>query len=121
AERYPTIELRVFDAQLTADETVAVALLTRALVEVAAAGALPHAAAVEHQELLDASVWHAARHGLDGTLVDPTTAGLAPAWEVIERMLEVVRPELAARGDAARVDTFVARTRQEGNGAARQR
>ncbi|WP_347755518.1 YbdK family carboxylate-amine ligase [Agrococcus sp. ProA11] len=120
-ERYPTLELRVFDAQLTADETVAAALLTRALVETAAAGDLPHAAAAEHHEFVDSAVWHAARHGLEETLVDPVTATLAPAWVVIERMLDAVGPALAAVGDLPRVAALVERARADGNGAARQR
>ncbi|MET4098905.1 carboxylate-amine ligase [Agrococcus sp. UYP10] len=121
AERYPTIELRVFDAQLTADETVGAALLARALVESAAAGDLPHAAAAAHAEHLDAAVWHAARHGLDDVLVDPVTASIAPARHVIERMLDAVRPALDASGDRDRVEALIARLRAEGNGAARQR
>ncbi|MGM1029041.1 MAG: carboxylate-amine ligase [Actinomycetota bacterium] len=121
AERYPTVELRVFDAQLTAEESVGVALLTRALVEAAAAGDLVHADAAAHAEHLDAAVWHAARHGLDHVLIDPVTASVAPAWHVIERMLDGVRPALDATGDRARVEALVARIRGEGNGAARQR
>lgn len=121
AERYPTIELRVFDAQLRPDESVGAALLCRALVEAAAAGALEHDEAAVHAEHLDAAVWHAARHGLDDVLVDPTTASLAPAWNVIDRMLEAVRPQLAATGDLARVEALIERIRAEGNGAARQR
>ncbi|WP_072314602.1 carboxylate-amine ligase [Agrococcus sp. Marseille-P2731] len=121
AERYPTVELRAFDAQLSADETVAAALLSRALVEVAAAGQLPHHEASAHAELVDGAVWHAARHGLEGELVDPTTAELAPAWSVIDRMLELVAPALAAAGDEERVRAVIERTRAEGNGAVRQR
>ena len=121
AERYPTVELRVFDAQLSADETVGAALLTRALVEAAAAGELPHAAAAAHAEHLDAAVWHAARHGLDDVLVDPVTASIAPARHVIQRMMDAVRPSLDASGDRDRVEALVARVRAEGNGAARQR
>lgn len=120
-ERYPTLELRVFDAQLTAEETVAAALLTRALVETAAAGDLPHAAAAEHHEFVDSAVWHAARHGLDRTLADPVTAALAPAWVVIDRMLDAVAPALTAAGDRSRVDALLERVRADGNGAARQR
>lgn len=120
-ERYPTLELRVFDAQLTADETVAAALLARALVETATSGELPHAAAAEHHEFVDSAVWHAARYGLEDTLVDPVTAALAPAWVVIERMLDTVGPAVAAAGDRPRVDAMVERVRADGNGAARQR
>ncbi|KAA6436232.1 YbdK family carboxylate-amine ligase [Agrococcus sediminis] len=121
AERYPTVELRVFDAQLSADDTIEAALLTRALVETAAAGALPHDPAAAHAEHLDAAVWHAARHGLDAGLVDPTTASVAPAWDVIERMLEAASPALDAAGDRGRVESLLERTRAAGNGAARQR
>lgn len=121
AERYPTIELRVFDAQLSAEESVAAALLTRALVETAAAGDLPHAQAAAHAEHLDAAVWHAARHGLDDVLVDPVTAAVAPARHVIGRMLEAVGPALDATGDRDRVEGLIERVRTEGTGAARQR
>ncbi|WP_206447778.1 carboxylate-amine ligase [Agrococcus sp. KRD186] len=121
AERWPTIELRLFDAQLSAGETVATALLARALVEVAAAGELPHAEAAAQPELVDSAIWHAARHGLDDGLVDPTTARLTPAWEVIDRMVEAARPALQAAGDEQRVDALIARVRAEGNGATRQR
>lgn len=121
AERYPTIELRVFDAQLSTEESVCVALLTRALVETAASGELPHAAAAAHAEHLDAAVWHAARHGVSDDLVDPVTASLAPAWRVVERLLDAARPALDAAGDRDRVEAFVERIRAEGNGADRQR
>lgn len=121
AERYPTIELRVFDAQLSAEESVGAALLSRALVEAASAGDLPHAEAAVHAEHLDAAVWHAARHGLDDVLVDPVAARVAPAWDVMDRMLDAIGPSLDASGDRARVEALVERVRAEGNGAARQR
>jgi carboxylate-amine ligase len=121
SERYPTVEARVFDAQLSADDTVALALLTRALVATAAVGALPHAPAAAHQELLDAAVWHAARHGMVAELVDPTTASVAPAWHVIGRMLEVASSALEAAGDRARVAAFAERVQASGTGADRQR
>ncbi len=121
SETYPTVEVRVFDAQLSADDTVALALLTRALVAAAAAGELSHAPGAAHQELLDAAVWHAARHGAGADLVDPTTASVVPAWDAIERMLEVASGALEAAGDRARVASFVERVRASGTGADRQR
>lgn len=121
SETYPTVEVRVFDAQLSADDTVALALLTRSLVAAAAAGELPHAPAAAHPELLDAAVWHAARHGTGAELVDPTTASVAPAWDVIGRMLEFARGALEAAGDRARVASFAERVRAAGTGAERQR
>lgn len=121
AERYPTLELRLFDAQLRGREAVAAALLSRALVDAAAAGLLPHAPAAARPELVDAAVWHAARHGLDDGLLHPETGELAPAWTVVERMLAHAAPALEASGDRALVDGAVARIRREGTGAERQR
>lgn len=119
--RYPTIEVRVCDAQPTAAESVAVAALVRALVAVAAEGGLPHAAAAAHPELVEAALWHAARFGMAEGLVDPETGALAPAWSVVERMLALARPALDAAGDAARVDAWVEGVRGAGTGAERQR
>ncbi|ERG65222.1 hypothetical protein L332_12330 [Agrococcus pavilionensis RW1] len=66
-------------------------------------------------------MWHAARHGTGAELVDPTTASVAPAWDAIERMLEVASSALEAAGDRARVASFAERVRASGTGADRQR
>ncbi|WAC67149.1 YbdK family carboxylate-amine ligase [Agrococcus sp. SL85] len=120
-ERYPTVEVRVCDAQPTAEESVAVALLVRALVEVAAADELPHAAAASAPELIDAAVWHAAKHGMGERLLHPGTGEPAAAWTVVEAMVDGARPALAASGDLARVERWLALVRREGTGAERQR
>ncbi|WP_188718777.1 carboxylate-amine ligase [Agrococcus terreus] len=120
-EHHPTVEVRVCDAQLTSGESVAVALLVRALVDVAAAGALPHAPASAAPELVEAALWHAAKHGMAAGLHHPGTALMADAWTVVAAMLEHARPALAASGDLARVDAWLARVRVDGTGADRQR
>lgn len=116
SDRYPTVELRVFDAQLTAEDAVFAAVLSRAVV---LTDELPHADA--GIDGLDASLWTAARHGMDARLVDPATGEVASAWTVADRMLAVIAPTLRELGDAERVGDGIARLRTIGTGADRQR
>ncbi len=117
---WPTLEFRVTDVCLRAEDAVVVAGLARALTETAlrrrdAMGDRPPAA------MLDAGLWRAARHGLDERLVDPRAAELRPAAEVVAALLDHVADALVAAGDAERVHEGVSRILAEGNGAARQR
>lgn len=76
--RYPTIEVRCLDVQPRPDDAVMLTGLVRALVETALAEAAAGAPALDcDQELLQASMWHAARHGLGNTLVGRQRAALA--------------------------------------------
>ncbi|MEV6833104.1 glutamate--cysteine ligase [Streptomyces sp. NPDC051133] len=121
SERYPTIEVRCFDVQLRTDEAVMFAGLVRALVQ----RAMWDAAAGEprpepEQELLEASMWQAARHGLSADLIDP--AGQPHrAGDVVCGLMHHVGPALEHAGDAREVRALVHRLLQEGTGADRQR
>lgn len=117
AERYPTVEVRVFDTQLTVEETVWAAALTRALL---VSDDVPDAPDLGVDEI-DASLWSAARTGPDARIVDPRTGALTPAAEVVDGMLAMLRPALTEHGDEARVAEGVARMRADGTGAQRQR
>ncbi len=116
SERFPTVEMRIFDAQLTSEDTMLAALLTRAIV---LADDLP-AASVEH-DAIDASIWSAARHGTDSRVMDPLTGSIAPMWDIIERMLPAIRPVLAELGDEDFVTEGLERFRVSGTGTQRQR
>lgn len=116
SERYPTVEVRVFDAQLTAEDSVVAALLSRAIV------------VTEDQprvdigvDGIDASLWTAARRGMDARVIDPTTGDADDAWTVAERMLATIAPALREFGDEERVREGFARVRELGTGADRQR
>ncbi|MFJ2504598.1 YbdK family carboxylate-amine ligase [Microbacterium sp. NPDC087592] len=119
SERYPTVEVRVFDAQLTPEESVLAALLSRAIVLTddqppAAIGA----------DVIDASLWTAARRGMDARVIDPTTGEIDDARTVAERMQAVIAPALRELGDEEWVSDGLARLRAEGTdgtGATRQR
>ena len=116
SERYPTVEVRVFDAQLTPEESVLAALLSRAIVLTddqppAAIGA----------DVIDASLWTAARRGMDARVIDPTTGEIDDARTVAERMQGVIAPALRELGDEEWVHDGLARLRTDGTGATRQR
>jgi carboxylate-amine ligase len=72
-------------------------------------------------ELLRAAHWQAARHGLDGELIEVAGARLVPARELIGSLLSFTRAALEAAGDWDEVSALVEQTLARGNGAARQR
>lgn len=121
SERYPTVEVRCLDVQLRADEAVMLAGVVRALVETALAEAeagvpVPDIA----PEFLQAAMWHAARHGLSDTLIDPSGT-VHRAGDMLCRLLRHIGPALDASGDTREVGSLVHRLLQQGTGADRQR
>ena len=120
--RYPTLEFRIADACLTVDDAVMLAGLVRALARTAAAEAeAGEPLTGVPAELLRAAKWRAARHGLDGTLLDLSCGTTVPAAQAVRRLLAHVRSALEEAGDAEEVDDLVAATLVRGNGASRQR
>ncbi|MFF1539083.1 YbdK family carboxylate-amine ligase [Microbacterium sp. NPDC058269] len=116
SERYPTVEVRVFDAQLTAEDSVFAALLSRAIV---ITDDQPHADI--GTDGIDVSLWTAARRGMGARLIDPTTGEADDAWAVADRMLAMIAPALRDLGDEDRVREGIERLRALGSGADRQR
>lgn len=120
--RFETLEFRAADACLSVDDAVMVAELCRALARTTAAEALRGVpAAGLRSELVHAARWRAARYGVEGTLVDLTERRVAPAGEVVDRLLDHLRPALEQEGDWDEVGALVARALEGGNGAVRQR
>jgi carboxylate-amine ligase len=120
---FPTIEVRVADVPATVAETVLLATLIRASVMTAlederqgvgVARLAPHA--------LKAAYWKSARDGLDGHAVDLMESHApAPARDLLNGLVEHVRPALEALGDYDMVRAELARIAEQGNGAMRQR
>jgi carboxylate-amine ligase len=122
SHRHPTLEYRVCDALHTHDEAVVVAGLVRALAVTAAWAHLAgEPATAPPDELVRAARNEAARDGLGGDLLDPHTALPRPAVEVVEVLLDHVRPALEAAGDTAVVTEGVRGLLSRGTGADRQR
>jgi carboxylate-amine ligase len=122
SHRYPTIEVRAGDVCLTVDESLLIAALARALVvtamaKSAAGGCGPYV----DDRVLVAAHWRAARDGVEGQGVDVLSGELRPAWELVDRLVEYVRPALEACGDLARVNQLIEAVAAHGSGASRQR
>lgn len=118
----PTVEIRVADVCLDVRDTVLVAALCRGLVETAAqdwAAGVP--APDVPTELVRLATWQAARWGLEGGLLDPLTSQPRTAREVVDELVEHVRPALRASGDEALVEGRIKKLFAAGTGAARQR
>ncbi|MFF1411490.1 glutamate--cysteine ligase [Streptomyces sp. NPDC058289] len=121
SDRYPTVEVRCLDVQLRPDDAVMLAGIVRALVTTAIAEEKAGAplAAID-PELLQAANWHAARHGLNGTLVDPYGRPHS-SGDVLCSLLRHITPALEDAGDLREVSALVHRLLQEGTPADRQR
>jgi carboxylate-amine ligase len=121
SERYPTVEVRCLDVQLRVDDAVVLAGIVRALVETALAEAEAGAPVPDGDpELLQASMWHAARHGLSESLIGPD-GERGRADDVLSHLLRHLAPALDASADAPRVTDGVHRLLRDGTGADRQR
>lgn len=120
--KYPTVEIRIGDVCPSVDDAVLVAALVRGLVATALTDIAAGRRAVNtDHHLLVAAHWRAAHDGLEGQGVDLTDGELRPAWELLERLVDRLRPELARHGDLDRVTELLDGLRRHGSGAARQR
>ncbi|MCM3659948.1 glutamate--cysteine ligase [Georgenia satyanarayanai] len=120
---YPTLEFRAADVCQDPRDAVVVAALCRALVQTAAeewdAG---KAAPPVPTQMLRLATWQASRFGMSGELLDPGTSRPLPAADVVGALVDHVRPALReADDDLALVEEGVARLREVGTGADRQR
>jgi len=117
----PTVEIRVLDVCTDVADAVLCAALIRGLVQTAADA---WAAGAERDrwraEILRACTWRASHVGLAGRLVHPVLRELRPAREVLDGLVEHIRPALEQAGDLDRVLAGVERVMQAG-GATHQR
>ncbi|MEU9175480.1 glutamate--cysteine ligase [Streptomyces sp. NPDC048550] len=121
SERYPTLEVRCLDVQLDASDAVLLTGIVRALVSTAIAEEKAGMAPPEcSHELLQAAMWHAARHGLDGTLMDPQ-GHRRSAGDVMWLLMRYITPALEEAGDQREVGSLLHRLLQQGTPADRQR
>lgn len=121
-ERVPTIEFRIADVCLTVDEAIMLAGLVRGLVKTCYAEAAQNTPFPRARpELLRAAHWRAARYGLEKDLIDVAQERAVPAPELVQTLLDWLRPQLEASDDWEEVSGLVEQTLTQGNGAARQR
>jgi len=119
---YPTVEIRISDSCLAVDDTVLAVALVRAAVATAITEIETGLPAAEPRGCVTAAAhWHAARHGLSRNLIDLRLGKARPAWELVNEFFATVSPALLRNGDLDLVVDRLARLRQEGTGAERQR
>ncbi|GAA3382506.1 hypothetical protein GCM10017750_49050 [Streptomyces racemochromogenes] len=121
SDRYPTIEVRCCDVQLEADDAVMLAGVVRGLAATALAEEEAGTALAPcPPEILQAATWHAARHGMSGTLMDPE-GRLRSSGDVLCALLRHIGPALEENGDFREVSSLVHRLLRNGTSADRQR
>ena len=122
SRRYPTVEIRVADVCLDAEDTVLIAALVRGLVMTAIRDWHAERPPAEiRTALLRLAGWRAARSGLDGQLVHPLTLTPAPAEVVTHALLHHVGEALWECGDLDLVSARLSKVHRRGNGAQVQR
>lgn len=119
---HPTVEIRVADVCLRAEDSALIAVLVRALVESAARewndGVDP---APVPTLLLRMAAWQASNCGLRGELLDFGTFTPAPATDVVRALVGFVAPVLEEQGELELVREGVERILAEGTGSQLQR
>jgi glutamate---cysteine ligase / carboxylate-amine ligase len=122
SRRYPTLEVRIADVCLRAQDAALIAALTRALVETEArAWRRGEPGRPVRAELLRLAAWQASRSGLDGDLLHPVTFRPVPAAAAAGLLVEHVGEALHDAGDHPTVTALLREVLGRGNGAAFQR
>ncbi len=118
--KFGTVEIRAMDSQTHVEHTVAIAALVQALVKELcehfdAGGQLSR----YPFEMLDENKWLAARHGLEGEIVDLPLAERVSTRALARRLLDRMRGHCQDLGSMAQVEG-IEDLLERGNGAARQ-
>jgi carboxylate-amine ligase len=116
-----TVEIRVMDAQTRIEHTLALAALIQAMVkELAEHFDAGRGLSKYPHQMIDENKWLAARHGLEGELVDLPSTERVATRALAARLLERLRDHAQDLGSAAELEG-IEDLLERGNGAARQR
>jgi glutamate---cysteine ligase / carboxylate-amine ligase len=117
---FGTVEVRVMDSQTHVEHTLGLAALVQGLVrELSEHYEAGNQLSKYPFEMLDENKWLAARHGLDGEVVDLPNYERVPMRALARRLLDRMRDhcrDLGSEGDLDAIEDLIDR----GNGAARQ-
>jgi glutamate---cysteine ligase / carboxylate-amine ligase len=117
---FGTVEIRVMDSQTRIEHSLGLAALIQAMVK----ELCEHFESGEKlsrypYEMLDENKWLAARHGLEGNLVDLPTNKRVPTSELTRRVVDRLREHAQDLGSAAELEG-IEDLLERGNGATRQ-
>lgn len=120
--KFPTVEIRTADVCTRLDDAVLIAALCRAMVGTAVGqwtrGDRPDAPPPQWQR---AATWRAARYGLTGGLLDPSSRQVIAAEDALAALVAELRDALEDTGDLELVRDGIHRVLTDGTGAERQR
>jgi glutamate---cysteine ligase / carboxylate-amine ligase len=117
---FGTVEIRVMDSQTRVEHTLALAALVQAMVkELAEHFDTGKRLSRYPYEMLDENKWIAARHGLDGELVDLPKRTRVRTRDLVRRVMGRLRPHAEELGSADDFD-MLEDLLDNGNGASRQ-
>jgi carboxylate-amine ligase len=115
-----TVEVRVCDSQTRIEHTLGLAALIQAMVrELAEHHASNGTHAAYPWQMLDENKWLAARHGLEGELVDLPSSDRVATRELARRLVDRLRDHARDLGSATELEA-IEDLLSNGNGAARQ-
>jgi len=98
---FPTVEIRICDAQPDVGEAQALVALCYSLAaRIARAHDEGEPIALPPNRMIEENVWRAIRHGLSGELIDLQTLRVRPARQAIEELVEWVLPVAEELGAA---------------------
>jgi glutamate---cysteine ligase / carboxylate-amine ligase len=117
---FGTVEIRVMDTQTRVEHTLGLAAMVHGLVKELSEHFDEGKTLSRYPfEMLDENKWLAARHGLEGELVDLPNRDRVPARELARRLIDRMREhcrDLGSVDDLEAVEDLL----EHGNGAARQ-
>ncbi|MEJ1115699.1 glutamate--cysteine ligase [Paenarthrobacter sp. CCNWLY172] len=119
---HPTVELRIADVCLYAEDALTIAVIARALVETSAAGwRQGKPASSTLTPVIRMANWKASRFGINQQLLHPLEQRPYPAADVVGALLRHVRVALTRAGDLALARAGVANILRRGTGERLQR
>lgn len=122
ARNHPTVEVRVADVCLRAEDAALIAVLVRALVETASREWHDDVDPIPVPTvLLRTASWQASNRGLRGELLHFGTFTPAPAADVVNALVDYLEPVLREQGELELVRAGVSRILSHGTGAEQQR
>jgi carboxylate-amine ligase len=117
---FGTVEIRVMDSQTRIEHTLALTALVQAMVRELAIHFEEGKQLADYPwEMLDENKWLAARHGLEGELVDLPSQDRVATRALARRILDRMRDHAQDLGSAAELEGIVDLL-ERGNGAQRQ-
>jgi carboxylate-amine ligase len=117
--KFGTVEVRIMDAQSTAEETEMLASLLQSVAHLELEESYHARTRAESPELLDENRFLAARDGMQAALIDPLAERRVAATQLLRGLLSAARPHAQDLG----CETALAQLaeREDWGGAARQR